>query len=133
MRTYTIETIGKIILTLTDKKLAEIFFEQHKAEYNFLELSENSEVNGNTFKKSLEIFRKQVDFFRKTCYNFYRKRKRGFSKMTRTINNFPKYAEDKKYIVAREIDGELWFYGAYDESNKANEIALEIGGVTLQN
>ena len=49
------------------------------------------------------------------------------------INNLPKYANEYPYIVAREVDGELWFYGAYDNRNKANEIALNLGGVMVIN
>ena len=53
--------------------------------------------------------------------------------MTNKVNNMPKYAETKKYIVARRVDGELWFWGAWDDRNTANEVALEIGGITLRN
>ena len=49
------------------------------------------------------------------------------------INNFPAYANEYKYIVARRIDGALWFYGAWNDRNKANEIALEIGGEVVTN
>ena len=51
--------------------------------------------------------------------------------MALKINNLPKYAEDKKFIVVREIEDELWFYGAFDQPNQANECALEIGGIVL--
>ena len=49
------------------------------------------------------------------------------------INNLPTYATDYRYIVARRIDGELWFYGAWDDANTANKVALEIGGETIDN
>ena len=45
-----------------------------------------------------------------------------------TINNLPKYAADYKYIVAREINGEWWFYGAYNEGAKAEQAAVECDG-----
>lgn len=50
------------------------------------------------------------------------------------INNFPEYAKEYKYIVVQRIDGELWFWGAWDDRNKANEAALELGnGVVIEN
>lgn len=47
------------------------------------------------------------------------------------INNLPNYANDYRYIVCRRVDGELWFYGAWNDADKANEVALEIGGETI--
>ena len=49
------------------------------------------------------------------------------------INNMPEYATHRKYIVARRVDGELWFWGAWDDRDRANEVALEIGGITIRN
>jgi len=49
------------------------------------------------------------------------------------INNLPTYANEYKYIVARRIDGELWFWGAWNDRNKANEVALEIEGEVVTN
>lgn len=47
---------------------------------------------------------------------------------TVTINNVPEYAKEKgKYIVARYVDGEWWFYGAYDEGTAGN-VATDVGG-----
>jgi len=48
-----------------------------------------------------------------------------------TINNIPAYANSYKYIVARRIDGELWFWGAWNDRGEANEVALEIGGEVI--
>lgn len=42
--------------------------------------------------------------------------------------NFSKFS----YIVARRVNGALWFWGAFRKRNDANEAALEIGGVTLE-
>lgn len=53
--------------------------------------------------------------------------------MTITINNLPTYANEYKYIVARECDNEFWFYGAFDESDRANRAAKEVGGVVFTN
>lgn len=49
------------------------------------------------------------------------------------INNLKEYAKKHKYIVARRVDGELWFWGAWDDRNKANEVAIEIGGEVVTN
>lgn len=49
------------------------------------------------------------------------------------INNLPTYANEYKYIVAYRVDGELWFWGAWNDCNKANEVALEIGGEVVTN
>ena len=57
-KTYTFETIGRIIATVTDKALAEILFNQRKNFFNYLTLNEITEVSGNTFKESLEIYTK---------------------------------------------------------------------------
>lgn len=51
----------------------------------------------------------------------------------KNINNMPEYAETKKYIVVRRVKGELWFWGAWNDRDTANEVALEIGGITLRN
>lgn len=36
------------------------------------------------------------------------------------INNIPEYANHFKYIVATLVDGQLWFYGAYDSYDMAD-------------
>lgn len=43
-----------------------------------------------------------------------------------TIYNLP--AEIKSYVVARDCDGELWFWGTWDSLKDADDAALEIGG-----
>ena len=54
--------------------------------------------------------------------------------MMNEINHLPIYAKGYNYIVARDVDGELWFWGAWDDRNKANEVALELGkGVVIEN
>lgn len=57
-KTYTVETIGRVIATVTDKALAEILFNQRKNFFNYLTLNEITEISGNTFKESLEIYTK---------------------------------------------------------------------------
>lgn len=51
--------------------------------------------------------------------------------LTVSINNMPSYAKDYEYIVARLVDCELWFYGAYDSKDKAEEVAYEIEGLIV--
>lgn len=44
------------------------------------------------------------------------------------ILNMPKNVEKYKYIVAREVDGEFWFWGGYNKIETAAEVAEEIEG-----
>ena len=53
--------------------------------------------------------------------------------MTITINNLPDYAKEYKYIVTRECENEFWFYGAFNESDRANRAAEEVNGVVFTN
>lgn len=53
--------------------------------------------------------------------------------MINMINNLPEYAKEYKYIVARRIDNELWFWGAWDNRNEANNVAIEIDGEVVTN
>lgn len=55
MTKYTVETIGKVLVTLTDKDLAKIFFEQRKDKYSYLTLNEVKEINGNTYLESIAV------------------------------------------------------------------------------
>ena len=47
------------------------------------------------------------------------------------IANVPEYAYQYRYITYRLIDGEAWFWGAYEDSNEALDAAREIGGYVL--
>ena len=38
------------------------------------------------------------------------------------ILNAPNYATEYKYIVATPINGELWFYGAYNDADTVQNI-----------
>ena len=49
------------------------------------------------------------------------------------INNLPAYANEYAYSVARFVDDELWFYGAYENENRADEVANEINGIVIEN
>ena len=50
-----------------------------------------------------------------------------------TIQNKPNYADDYEFIVARECDGEYWFWGAYANGFEAEKAATEINGVIFHN
>lgn len=58
-------------------------------------------------------------------------REKGVSSMT-TINNLPTYATDYRFVVAREVDGDFWFWGAYSTRQKAEQVAEEIGGTVVE-
>jgi hypothetical protein len=49
------------------------------------------------------------------------------------IQNMPEYADHYEFVVAREIDGELWFWGAYADGYKADQVAHDITGVVIHN
>ena len=44
------------------------------------------------------------------------------------ILNVAKYALEHKYIVARFVEGDWWFYGAWDDFNEAMHAAMIEGG-----
>lgn len=49
-----------------------------------------------------------------------------------TVNNVPAYAYNYKFWVARrDEDFQLWFWGAWNDRNKANEVAIEVGGEVI--
>ena len=47
------------------------------------------------------------------------------------INNMPDYANDYKYVVARIVDDDLWFWGAYNDYRKAINAAIDTGGIVV--
>lgn len=50
-------------------------------------------------------------------------------KTTVIVENFPEYARNLPYIVARldEVTNKFWFYGAWEEESEANRVAEELG------
>lgn len=54
-------------------------------------------------------------------------------KLVATVKNLPEYAEKYKYIVARTVGGEAWFFGAYDDEEWANSVAAKVEGFVLIN
>lgn len=53
--------------------------------------------------------------------------------MENLLLNAPEYASHYEFVVAREIDGGFWFWGAYTNGFKADKIAHEIGGIVIHN
>ena len=49
------------------------------------------------------------------------------------INNTPTYANRYEYIVARIVDNELWFYGAYHTETEAINVAMMVDGMWFTN
>lgn len=49
------------------------------------------------------------------------------------LMNMPEYADHYEFVVVREIDGDYWFWGAYRDGFKAEQVAMEIGGVIVHN
>lgn len=47
------------------------------------------------------------------------------------IKNVPEYAKDCKFIVARKIGSEFWFYGAFNDIYKAGMCAFSVSGWTF--
>ena len=48
------------------------------------------------------------------------------------VQNVPNYAYEDSYIVARECDGEFWFWGSYPSIREATNVAWEIGGEVFE-
>lgn len=59
------------------------------------------------------------------------KRKREVQKMKINGLNKNSLNENSGWVVARYIDDELWFWGAYRTEERAQEVADEIGGITV--
>ena len=49
------------------------------------------------------------------------------------VKNLSSYAINYKYIVASDVDGDLWFYGAWNDESRAYEVARNIRGVVVKN
>lgn len=47
------------------------------------------------------------------------------------IQNKPEY-DLSKYIVARPVDGLLWFWGTWDDLNEAMKVAKIVCGVVVE-
>ena len=49
------------------------------------------------------------------------------------VKNLSNYAINYKYIVASDVDGDLWFYRACNDENRAYEVARNMRGVVVKN
>ena len=49
------------------------------------------------------------------------------------INNMPDIAWNRKYIVCRQMNNEYWYYGSYDDIERANYAAKEVDGWLIFN
>lgn len=50
--------------------------------------------------------------------------------LTVEIRNMPK--DPDKYVVARAIDGELWYWGSWLEKARATDAAREMDGIVAE-
>ena len=49
------------------------------------------------------------------------------------INNMPSQRMNHGFLVARVVNGELWYYGLYDLNDRADKAAAEIGnGIVVE-
>lgn len=53
--------------------------------------------------------------------------------MIAKVLNLPDYAFKHPHIVARLVNHDLYFYGAYDDESKAYEVAKMVDGIVLAN
>ena len=49
------------------------------------------------------------------------------------IKNMPAYADHYEFVVAREVDGDYWFFGAYSTREKALQVAWDEDGEIFHN
>jgi hypothetical protein len=49
------------------------------------------------------------------------------------VKNLSAYAHTCRYIVARECDGDLWFWGAWNDYDTAYRVSCEVGGIVITN
>lgn len=48
------------------------------------------------------------------------------------VYNCPEYVGNGDFIVVRESDGELWFYGDYkNDIDRACDVSKEVGGIVM--
>lgn len=48
------------------------------------------------------------------------------------VENVPSYAYDDPFIVCRECDNELWFWGSFEDLRTACKVAQEISGQVVE-
>lgn len=47
-----------------------------------------------------------------------------------SVNNVP--VEHDKYVVARLDHSELWYWGSYNDLDRAKTVAIQVNGVILE-
>lgn len=57
---------------------------------------------------------------------------KGSYDVTLVINNVCASALEFPYWVVRPVDGELWYYGAWNEESTAKRVASEIEGIVVR-
>ena len=48
------------------------------------------------------------------------------------VNNLPAYVEQYDWLVARAVDGVLWFWSAYNDEQTARISAREVDGIVVK-
>ena len=51
----------------------------------------------------------------------------------KNVKNLSSYAYTCKYIVARECDGDLWYWGAWNDYETAYRASCEVRGIVITN
>ena len=54
-------------------------------------------------------------------------------KGTLTINNMPRDTFKYKYIIAKAVEGQIWYFGADDDQSRAEEVAKANDGFVILN
>ena len=49
--------------------------------------------------------------------------------MKLTVKNLP--TTHKAFVVARVVDGDLWYWGSWDDEERAHMVAIEIDGIVV--
>ena len=52
---------------------------------------------------------------------------------TLTVNNISKDAFKYKYIIAKAVEGQIWFFGADNDQSRAKEVAKANDGFVILN
>lgn len=47
--------------------------------------------------------------------------------------NAPESAYHYEFVVARQVDNDLWYWGAFTNGFKAEQVAREVGGIIIHN
>ena len=59
--------------------------------------------------------------------------KRADKRVWVTVKNVPDYVEANCFIVARALNGELWFYGAYPTKEKTEGVVEKLADLGEDN